>query len=139
MLASYATQKRTPLMRPAGNLAGVSFIDAPLWHARRDTWREIISNSGYFFAADTMRFFECRVAWDSLTAVGDAWLFITSERRPGDARRYTVRKWTQDNGTDTLGEFGEHATRAAAHRELNARFAAADVTARLAASGMVNA
>jgi hypothetical protein len=125
-------------MRPAGNLAGVSFIDAPLWHARRDTWREIISNSGYFFTADAMRFFECRVAWDSLTPVGEAWLFITSERAPMGERRYTVRTWTP-SGVDTLGEFGEHATRAAAHRELNTRFAAADVTARLAASGMVNA
>lgn len=112
-------------MRPAGNLAGVSFIDAPLYHARRDTWREIISNSGYFFAADTMRFFECRVSWDSLTPSGDAWLFITSERSPFGTRRYTVRKWTLETGPDTVGDFAAYETLDGARRALRVEMATA--------------
>jgi hypothetical protein len=126
-------------MRPAGNLAGVSFIDAPLYHLDREKWREIISNSGYFFTADTMRFFDCRVSWDSLTPLGDAWLFITSERHPGGPRRYTVRAWSLEASVVSAGQFQAHDTLAAARREIRVRLAAADMSARLAAAPWVTA
>lgn len=122
-------------MRPAGNLAGVSFIDAPLYHLDREKWREIISNSGYFFTADTMRFFDCRIAWDSLTPLGHAWLFITSERHPGGPRRYTVREWTATASTYTAGQFQAHDTLAAARREIRARVFGANAAALLAEAG----
>jgi len=116
-------------------LAGVSFIDAPLHHRNREQWREIISNSGYFFTVDTMRFFDCRVAWDSLTPLGDAWLFITSERSPGGPRRYTVRAWSLEASVVSAGQFQAHDTLAAARREIRGRVFGADATARLTATG----
>jgi hypothetical protein len=110
-------------MRPAGNLAGVAFIDAPIYHGERDNWREIISNSGYFFTVDAMRWFGCRVAWDSLTTHNDGFAFITSEQDSGGAwdgrRRYTVRKWDNVRGVSELSEFGVFATLAAAKKHLN--------------------
>ncbi len=121
-------------MRPAGNLAGVSFIDAPLYHRDREQWRDINSNSGYFFAVDTMRFFESRIYLDSLTPIGDAWLFITSERQPGGARRYSLREWTPECATYTAGQFQAYETLAAARREIRIRLAASQASERLAAA-----
>ena len=111
-------------MRASGNLAGVSFIDAPIYHRDRDQWREIISNSGYFFTADAMRFFSSRVAWDSLTAYRDGYAFITSEQHQSlysewEPRKYTVRYWNPTDGALPLSEFQEFATLAQAKKYLN--------------------
>jgi len=107
-------------MRAAGNLAGVEFISPPRYQRDGDQWREIITESGYFFTASAMRFFCSRVLWDSLTdAGGGVWLFITSERRDTEPRRYTLHQWTKEDGTDNLGEFQAHATAAAARRALS--------------------
>jgi hypothetical protein len=104
-------------------MAGVSFIDAPLYNANRDQWREIITESGYFFTVSAMKWFGCRIAWDTLTEYRGGFAFITSERDSGGAwdyaRRYTVRVWDRDNGTDKLSEFGEFATLTAAKKHLN--------------------
>jgi len=109
-------------MRATGNLAGVSFVDAPLYSANRETWREIISESGYFFTDSAMKWFSCRVSWDTLTPYNAGYAFITSERDSAGAwnykRRYTVRSWESANGVDHLSEFGEFATLSAARKYL---------------------
>jgi hypothetical protein len=106
-------------MRAAGNLAGVEFIAPPMYQRDGEQWREIITESGYFFTASAMRFFGSRVLWDTLTdAGGGVWLFVTSERRDTEPRRYTLHQWTKEDGTDNLGEFQAHATAAAARRAL---------------------
>lgn len=107
-------------MRAAGNLAGVTFISPPRHHHDQEQWREIITESGYFFTADAMRWFSSRILWDTLEARGEGFLFITSEQHTAAhlPRTYTLRTWTVENGTDTLGVQGEHLTRAAAMKAL---------------------
>lgn len=102
-------------MRAAGNLAGVEFIHPPRYHHATDEWKEIITESGYFFTKDAMKWFGSKVAWDSLTKIdAETYGFITSEQDSGGAwdgeRRYTVRKWERDSGTLPLSEFGEFDT-----------------------------
>lgn len=101
-------------MRPAGNLAGVEFIDAPqyLRHEVRETWRTIISESGYFFTRAAMRFFDSRVAWETLSNYADGYAFITSEQdtMSSTPRVYTVRAWSETDGVNRLSELGEFAT-----------------------------
>lgn len=106
-------------MRASGNLAGVEFIAPPKHHRHRTEWEEIITESGYFFTKSVMRFFGCRVAWDSLTKIDqETFGFITSEQDSvgawGGQRRYTVRKWDKENGTNHLSQFGEFDTMAQA-------------------------
>lgn len=111
-------------MRATGNLAGVSFIDAPMYHRDREQWREIIFNSGYFFTADAMRFFGSRVSWDTLTVYRDGFAFITSEQRRAPyqeygLRKYTARYWNPTDGSKQLSEFQEFATLAQAKKYLS--------------------
>jgi len=106
-------------MRPQGNLAGVEFIAPPMYHHNRQLWEEIISESGYFFTKGAVRFFNSRIAWDSLVKIDqDTYGFITSEQdiaKPFSAkRRYTVRKWDKENGTNLFSEFGQFETLAKA-------------------------
>ena len=110
-------------MRASGNLAGVSFMDAPRYHRDREQWREIISNSGYSFTVDAMKFFSSRVSWDTLTAYRDGYAFITSEQhRPlyndWEPRKYTVRYWNPTDRSNHLREFQEFATLAQAKKHL---------------------
>jgi hypothetical protein len=81
--------------------------------------RANIARGQYFFSPETMRFFGSRI----LSPVFPGGVFITSERDtprlPGPAawggeRRYTVRVCRPDGDIDTLSEFGEFSTRAAA-------------------------
>jgi len=74
---------------------------------------------GFFFSPDSMRFFGSRI----LSPVFPGGVFITSERDtprvPGPAawggeRRYTVRVCGPNGDIDTLSEFGQFPTRAAA-------------------------
>jgi len=102
-------------MRPAGNLAGVEFAHPPRYHNQTDAWKLIISESGYFFTRDAMGFFNSAVAWNSLTAIGDGYLFVTSERDTygtawGGEKRYTLRAWNIDTGVNTIGDFGDYGT-----------------------------
>jgi NADPH-dependent ferric siderophore reductase len=68
----------------------------------------------HFFDPDTMRFFSSRVG----SKVYGGQYFITSEqfvdnRGVADPRRYTIRKFTYDNGRfdiDTVGEFQQFDT-----------------------------
>lgn len=69
----------------------------------------------HYFDADTMRFFGSRV----LPRVFGGHLFVTSERSgfdPNSPRRYSVREVFPDGSIDTVGEFNEYATAAAATR-----------------------
>jgi hypothetical protein len=72
--------------------------------------------AGYhFFAADTKRFFGSRVG----DTVYGGRFFVTSERTGWDhdaSRAYTVREAQANGSIDTVGDFGQHATRQAAHR-----------------------
>lgn len=80
-------------------------------------------SGGYFFAPSSMRFFGSRI----LSAVFPGGVFITSEQdRPvilstglsnpawGGQRRYTVRVCRPNGDIDTVSEFGQFPTRAAA-------------------------
>lgn len=120
-------------MRAAGNLAGVEFIAPPMYHYAGQQWEEIISESGYFFTKSAMRFFSCRIAWDSLTRITqELYGFITSEQHnppPGPwdmasgPRLYTVRGWAKESGVIELSEFQQFATlKQARHYLLNAGF-----------------
>ena len=107
-------------MRAAGNLAGVSFLSPPPGHRDQVQWQKIITESGYFFTADAMRWFSSRILWDTLRQVGEAFVFVTSEQDTytPQPRAYTVRVWTMATGVDTIGGFGEHINRAAALKAL---------------------
>lgn len=73
------------------------------------------ARGGYFFSPSSMRFFGSRI----LSPVFPGGVFITSERDTtgaawDGARRYTVRVCRPDGDIDTLSEFGQFSTRAAA-------------------------
>ena len=105
-------------MRATGTLAGVEFLAPPAYHSQDKEWREVITESGYFFTKSAARFFGSRVSWDTLTAIPSGYLFITSETSD-TPRRYTLRSWDSVRGVHSVGEFMEHATLAAAKKALN--------------------
>lgn len=80
----------------------------------------------HFFDADTLRFFQSRV---SDTLYGGRF-FVTSECPPFGTRAWTVREAHPDGSIGTVGDFMEHATRAAAHRAARAAAAASEAAAR---------
>lgn len=108
-------------MRARGNLAGVEFANPPYgmnWETVQ-TWQNIITESGYFFSKESMRYFGSRIAWDTLTKIDqDTYGFITSERHNQDPRRYSVRGWTEYKGVFDLSDFQQFATLAEAKRYL---------------------
>jgi hypothetical protein len=98
-------------VRAFGNLAGVEFIAPPMYHRDDALWREIITESGYFFTRSAMRFFNSQVAWDSLVKIDqDTYGFITSEKPDFGQRCYTVRKWEKESGVGELSEFRQFDT-----------------------------
>ena len=102
-------------MRAQGNLAGVEFINPPLYHHYWEEWREIITESGYFFTKSAMRYFSSRVSWDTLTPTAEGYGFVTSEQPPEyggsqEPRRYTVREWDRHNGVLSSSDFQEFDT-----------------------------
>jgi len=107
-------------MRATGNLAGVTFLSPPRYHRDHEQWQKIITESGYFFTVDAMRWFSSRILWDTLAPIGDDYSFVTSEQDTytNQPRTYTVRVWTMATGVDEICGFGEHASRAAALKAL---------------------
>ena len=107
-------------MRAVGNLAGVTFLSPPRHHHHEEQWREIITESGYFFTVAAMRWLSSRILWDTLAPIGDDYSFVTSEQDTytNQPRTYTVRVWTMATGVDKISGFGEHASRAAALKAL---------------------
>lgn len=103
-----------------------------------DDLRKAASDLGsHYFDADTMRFFNGRVLEGiyrpSIAECPRTGLFVTSERRWDDVRRYSIRRFTITRTTrpyldgigsktvdeidiETVGEFGEYATAATAKR-----------------------
>tara|TARA_R110000868_G_C10821929_1_gene758683 strand:- start:124 stop:480 length:357 start_codon:yes stop_codon:yes gene_type:complete len=88
-----------------------------------DIKRAHTATGGYFFSPATMRFFGSRI----LSGVYGPGVFVTSEQdKPviistgwtsaawEGARRYTVRVCREDGDIDTLSEYGQFETRAAA-------------------------
>ena len=80
----------------------------------------ICTHRGHWFDDSTRRFFGCRIL---PTVYGGRW-FITSEKDNGvvlsdgklhaawnGERRYTIRLAKADGGIETVGEFGQYATR----------------------------
>lgn len=67
-------------------------------------WLNIVIKSDKWFTYESMRFFGSRIHWNSLTPMGEGWLFITSEHNFDRTQRlYSIRKATNDKGvTDTL-------------------------------------
>jgi hypothetical protein len=73
------------------------------------------ANAGHhWFSPDTLRFFSSRVLADTFEHVDGRTFFVSSERRPGDRRRYTVRVAMPDGPVHTVGEFQAFASRSGA-------------------------
>lgn len=112
-------------------LSGHEWIAPPVYHANRNEWERVINGSAYWFTRAAMRWFNCRVYWDTLTAHGDGYLFVSSEQDDGGAwngeRRYTLRHYTDADGVNTIGEFCQYATLADARRALRNTKLSADV------------
>lgn len=64
----------------------------------------------FYFSPDTMRFFRSRVMSD-VFPLEDGALFVTSERREGDIRRYTIRRAWDDGDIATLDGFQAYTSR----------------------------
>ncbi len=102
-----------------------------------DSVREHAKRVGsHWFDADTMRFFRSRVSsygWRS--ADGTRVYFVSSERREGCARRYSVRvadMTSEDRGcVDTLGTFQQFASRSGAERAAERACAEYDAAERV--------
>ena len=72
----------------------------------------------HWFEPGTKRFFGSRI----LPTVYDGRYFITSEKRPhsNDPRRYTIRIALENGSIETIGDFQQYRTRAAAVRAVKA-------------------
>ena len=72
----------------------------------------------HFFDADTMRFFKSRVSPQAYAGRLGFLYFLTSERNLDQPREYSVRLFDpeQPAGIETVGEFGQYTTSAAAHK-----------------------
>ncbi len=64
----------------------------------------------HWFDRDTLRFFHSRIS----TGVFGGRYFVSSEKGPGMARRYSVRIANDDGSIDTVGDFQQDATLAQA-------------------------
>jgi hypothetical protein len=81
--------------------------------------REANAAAGMFwFSPDTMRFFRCRVGSELFTR-GARQFFVSSEQFSSDhPRLYTIREVKANGDIDTLGEFQQFKTSAAARRAI---------------------
>lgn len=81
------------------------------------------SIGNHWFDRSTMRFFHTRVE-SGAVAIHDEngqptrARFITSEKGPDGVRRYSIREAQPDGTIDTIGEFGQYASRDAARKDL---------------------
>ena len=74
------------------------------------------AGGGYWFTPDTLRFFSSRIMGDLFPGTDHVY-FVSSERREGEARRYTVRRLNGETGrVDTVGDFQRYASRSGALR-----------------------
>jgi hypothetical protein len=67
----------------------------------------VLVRGSHWFDPDTMRFFKTRVLEGVYQGAGGVY-FVTSEKGPSEARKYSVRKFTPDTADiSTVGEFNE--------------------------------
>jgi hypothetical protein len=121
-----------PLQMESGQWYGVEFRPVPAMGPRApldeisnmgDIKRFNRQHGGCFFEAGTMRFFRSRLSqsvWRGLVVGKDAVVFITSEQFElhGEVwpRLYTIRMMRADGSIDSLSEFQEFESSAAARR-----------------------
>ena len=80
-----------------------------------DELRRQYSGEGkHFFDPGSMRFFNSRIK----DRVYGGNMFITSERGPSGPRAYTIKKIDKQGRINTVGEFQQYATSAAAERAI---------------------
>jgi hypothetical protein len=65
-------------------------------------WETIKADNRVWFSKATMEFWHTVVLWESLTPIGDAWLFISQDRDYANNKSYSIRKATVGGGVDTL-------------------------------------
>lgn len=66
-------------------------------------WWLIRANTGSWFSKESMRFWESRIYWNTLTKIDGGWLFISSEKDiQGIETRFSIRKVNKDYGLETL-------------------------------------
>ena len=74
-------------------------------------WQTIIKASPVWFDPASMRFFNSRINYASLTAYKDGWLFISSEQFKPIGLEPAPRRWTirfsGSEGIVTIGDFQE--------------------------------
>lgn len=88
-------------------------------HKNSREWREITAKAGYWFSPSSMRYFGCRVYWNTLTELQEGYLFISSEANfDGSEKRYSIRKVNADYGIETIGSFGEFENLSSAKKAL---------------------
>lgn len=72
----------------------------------------------HWFDKDTMGFFKSKVPQSHVGLVKNKY-FISSEKSPWDARKYSIREWRgKTKDIETVGEFGAYKTKAQAERNL---------------------
>lgn len=84
-------------------------------------WTQIITHNQKWFSRETMKFFGCKVYWNSLTKVNNYWFFITSEDN-FDATQtlYSIRSVTPDYEIGTVS-WQQHETLAECRQDLKRR------------------
>lgn len=71
-------------------------------------------NGGCWFEPSTMRFFKTRIE----SGILGGKYFVSSEEGPSGGRRYSVRSFDEKGSVDTVGEFQEHGSAAAARQAI---------------------
>jgi hypothetical protein len=78
-------------------------------------WSWIRGNTGHWFSKRTLSFFNSTIYWATLTPVGEEFYFATSEwNNDKTGFLFSVRVVDKDFNVDTVGEYREHLTLAAA-------------------------
>ena len=81
-------------------------------------WLLIRANAGTWFSDSNMKFWGSRIYWNSLTKVGDKWLFISSEDNWDKSRKmFSIRSVDAEWNLDTVS-FQEHELLEEAKRDL---------------------
>ena len=99
-----------PEVKPAIQVVDIADVKLRYMNMRPD---------GHWFDADTLNFFQSRIARTGLkqTSTGTMF-FISSEQQPGYARLYTIRAIDTDGRISNVGEFQEFSSSRAARRGL---------------------
>lgn len=109
-----------------GSLCGTCRVKKNADHLRRKKKRLVMRDiidlnrkaGQHWFSPDTKKFFKSKWPEDHVGLVNNQY-FISSEKSPWDARKYSIRKWDgKRKGIDTVEGFGDFKTKAQAQRHL---------------------